>query len=196
MTDTQFILASTSPRRRDLLNQLGYTFTVVAVDIDETPDLAETPDHYVKRMATNKAQAGWAYSDKLPVLAADTICVLDQQILGKPESLQVAEAMLGQLSGSKHTVITAVSLYNEQHQQIISTSQVRFKPLSMIEIQNYCQTHEPMGKAGSYAIQGYAAAFISNISGSYSNIVGLPLFETAELLKQIDIHVFPAKLHQ
>jgi len=95
MTDTQFILASTSPRRRDLLNQLGYTFTVVAVDIDETPDLAETPDHYVKRMATNKAQAGWAYSDKLPVLAADTICVLDQQILGKPESLQVAEAMLG-----------------------------------------------------------------------------------------------------
>ncbi|MEE9423880.1 MAG: Maf family protein [Methylococcales bacterium] len=196
MADEQFILASASPRRRDLLNQLGLSFTVVAVDIDETPDHGEIPDNYVRRMATNKALAGWECADQLPVLAADTICVLDQQILGKPESLQAAEAMLGKLSGSKHTVITAVSLYNEQHQQIISKSQVSFKPLSMIEIQNYCQTHEPMGKAGSYAIQGYAAAFISNISGSYSNIVGLPLFETAELLKQIDIHIFPAKLHQ
>lgn len=196
MAEAQFVLASASPRRRELLDPLGYAYTVMPVDIDETPASNEDPDNYVKRMATNKASAGWTCSDKLPVLAADTICVLDQQILGKPESLQAAEAMLGKLSGCKHTVITAVSLYNGQHRQILSKSQVSFKPLSMIEIQLYCQTHEPMGKAGSYAIQGYAAAFISEISGSYSGIVGLPLFETAELLSQIKIPVFPTKSHQ
>ncbi len=196
MADALFILASASPRRRELLHQLGLSFSVCAVDIDETPDQGETPDYYVKRMATNKALAGWKYADNLPVLAADTICVLDQQILGKPESPQAAEAMLGKLSGSKHTVITAVSLYNGQHRQIVSKSQVSFKPISMTEIQDYVQTNEPMGKAGSYAIQGYAAAFISTISGSYSGIVGLPLFETAELLRQIDIHVFPSKPRQ
>ncbi len=196
MPEAQFILASASPRRRELLDQLGYLYAVLPVDIDETPASNEDPDNYVKRMATNKARAGWACSDKLPVLAADTICVLDQQIFGKPESLQVAEAMLGKLSGCKHAVITAVSLYNGQHRQILSNSQVSFKPLSMIEIQRYCQTQEPMGKAGSYAIQGYAAAFISEISGSYSGIVGLPLFETAELLSQINIPVFPSKSHQ
>jgi septum formation protein len=196
MADAQFILASTSPRRRELLDQLGYSYTVLPVDIDETPAANENPDTYVKRMATNKVRAGWECSDKLPVLAADTICVLDQQILGKPESLHAAEVMLGKLSGCKHTVITVVSLYNGQHQQIVSKNQVSFKPLSMIEIQRYCQTHEPLGKAGSYAIQGYAAAFISEISGSYSGIVGLPLFETAELLKQVDIHIFSTKLRR
>lgn len=194
MTDSQFILASSSPRRQELLNQLGLTYTVLPVDIDETPEHGEDPDTYVTRMARLKAMAGSEYANNLPILAADTICVLDQQILGKPQSHLLAEQMLGKLSGRTHTVITAVSLYNDQHQQITSRSQVSFKPLNTIEIQQYCQTNEPMGKAGSYAIQGYAAAFISNISGSYSNIVGLPLFETTELLKQLNIQVFPTTL--
>lgn len=196
VTDSQFILASSSPRRQELLNQLGLAYTVLPVDIDETPEHGEDPDTYVTRMARLKAMADSENTNHLPILAADTICVLDQQILGKPQSHLLAEQMLGKLSGRTHTVITAVSLYNGQHQQITSRSQVSFRPLNTTEIQQYCQTNEPMGKAGSYAIQGYAAAFISNISGSYSNIVGLPLFETAELLKQLNIQVFPAKLQQ
>jgi septum formation protein len=196
VTDSQFILASSSPRRQELLNQLGLAYTVLPVDIDETPEHGEHPDTYVTRMARLKAMAGSENASNLPILAADTICVLDQQILGKPQSHLLAEQMLGKLSGRTHTVITAVSLYNGQHQQITSRSQVSFRPLSTTEIRQYCQTNEPMGKAGSYAIQGYAAAFISSISGSYSNIVGLPLFETAELLKQLNIQVFPAKLQQ
>jgi septum formation protein len=190
------MLASGSPRRTELLNQLGFNFKVFAADIDETPDDNEDPYQYVKRMAMNKAVAGWAHSRQLPVLAADTICVFDRQILGKPESLAAAEQMLAKLSGQTHTVMTAVSLYNGQHRQIISTSQVSFKVLNSIEIQQYCQTKEPMGKAGSYAIQGYAACFISYISGSYTNIVGLPLFETTALLQQINISVFPIKPQQ
>lgn len=187
MIAAQFILASASPRRQELLNQLGLCFSVQPVNIDETPHEGEDPCKYVTRMSTSKAMQAWQRSNQLPVLAADTICVLDQQILRKPESIIDAEYMLSRLSGRTHTVITAVSLYNTRHQQRVNTSQVTFKILSATEIHDYCQTKEPMDKAGSYAIQGYAAAFIQSISGSYSGIVGLPLFETAELLKTIDI---------
>ncbi len=189
MTKADFILASSSPRRRELLNQLGLVYRVLPISIDETPRLNEDPFQYCKRMAMTKAKKGWEQSNQIPVLAADTICVLDQEILGKPDSMIAAQEMLGKLSGRTHTVITAVSLYNKQHHQQISKSQVSFKTLSIEEIRNYCHTQEPMGKAGSYAIQGHAAIFITTISGSYSGIVGLPLFETAELLKQIDIPI-------
>ena len=192
----QFILASSSPRRRQLLDQLGFIYTVVAVNIDETPHRNESPLSYVKRMALEKAREGWGRSKNTPVLAADTICVLDQQILGKPASEHAAQHMLGKLSGRTHTVITAVSLYNGQHQQRVNKSKVRFKQLSTTEIHQYCQTQEPLGKAGSYALQGHAAVFIETITGSYSGIVGLPLYETAELLNRIGISVFPAKLQQ
>jgi len=191
MAKPQVILASASPRRRELLDQLGIIYQVLPVDISETPLHMENPDDYTRRLSTNKAMKAWERSSELPVLAADTICVLENQILGKPESLLAAQQMLARLSGKTHTVITAVSLYNGQHYQRISHSKVCFKSLSSTEITHYCQTQEPLGKAGSYAIQGYAAAFIKSISGSYSGVVGLPLYETATLLNQIGIPTIP-----
>lgn len=193
MSQPVFTLASASQRRRDLLNQLGLAYRIFPAEIDETPYVSEDPCDYVRRMAMSKAATVWKQFSDLPVLAADTICLLDNEILGKPGSLSAARGMLEKLSGRIHTVITAVSIYNHKHQQQISKSQVYFRSLSNFEIECYCQTQEPMGKAGSYAIQGYAAAIIKTITGSYSGIVGLPLFETAELLSQIGISVIPVK---
>ncbi|MCH9697954.1 MAG: Maf family protein [Gammaproteobacteria bacterium] len=187
MSTAQFILASGSPRRRELLDQIGFSYSVQPSDIDESIRSGEDPVDYVKRMARSKAMQN-QHQDSFPVLAADTICVIDGLILGKPDSIDNARQMLAQLSARTHTVITAVSLYQTHHQQTLSMSEVTFKPLIPSEIDAYCQTGEPSDKAGAYAIQGQAGAFIQTIKGSYSGIVGLPLYETTELLKQNTIY--------
>lgn len=177
-------LASRSPRRRELLGQIGVDFEIVGIDIDESWDGKEKAENYVKRIALEKARAGNAFSDAdYPVLAADTAVVLDGLILGKAETKEEAAVMLKKLSGKTHTVLSAVSLIHKQEKTLLSTSQVTFKKLSLNEIADYCETNEPVDKAGGYAIQGKAAVFIKHLEGSYSGVMGLPLFETQKLLQ-------------
>ncbi len=179
-------LASTSPRRKQLLEQLGIEFELTHVDIDESWDGHETAKTYVQRMALEKARAAKAsLQDNLPVLAADTGVVLDHIILGKAENQQDAAEMLTQLSGRTHQVYTAVALINDKEQVCLNVNHVSFRPLTEADIQQYCATEEPIGKAGAYAIQGKAAAFIERLEGSYSGVMGLPLYEVAEMFKQL-----------
>ena len=184
-------LASASPRRRELLNQIGVDFSVLNVSVDESVLAAETPSDYAKRIALAKAQAGWETlkTDYRPVIGADTAVVLpSQQILGKPENLQQAEAFLLQLSASRHQVLSAVAIvWQQQHWLSLQISDVQFKKLSSAEIDWYLATGEGKDKAGGYAVQGLAAMFIENIKGSYSGVMGLPLFETSQLLQQVNI---------
>lgn len=176
-------LASRSPRRQELLHQIDVEFEIVDIDIDESWDENEKPEHYVQRIALEKARAGNAFSDEdYPVLAADTAVVLDGHILGKAETKEDARSMLKQLSGKTHTVLCAVSLIHKQEKTLLSKSDVTFKKLTQKEIDDYCETEEPVGKAGGYAIQGKAAIFIKRLEGSYSGVMGLPLFETQQLL--------------
>jgi len=178
-------LASRSPRRRELLDQIGVEFELVDVDIDESWDGKEKPEDYVQRIAVEKARAGNAFSDEdFPVLAADTAVILDGHILGKAENRDDAEAMLNKLSGKTHTVLSAVSLIHRHEKCLLNISKVTFKKLSKTEITNYCNTDEPIDKAGGYAIQGRAAVFIKRLEGSYSGVMGLPLYETMDLLSQ------------
>jgi len=184
LTSMKIYLASRSPRRRELLDQINVEFEVIDVDIDESWDGKEKPETYVKRIALEKARAGNAFSDEdYPVLAADTAVVLNNDILGKAENKKDAEIMLKKLSGKTHTVLSAVSLIHTDEKTLLSTSKVAFKKLSQNEIINYCATDEPIGKAGGYAIQGRAAIFINHLEGSYSGVMGLPLFETQKLLQ-------------
>ncbi|QWA29531.1 Maf family protein [Pseudomonas sp. RC3H12] len=186
---TQLYLASGSPRRRELLNQIGVPFTVVSAPIDETPLPGEAPTAYVERLAQAKAVAGFAYTDGAGVvLGADTTVVLDGQILGKPENREQALAMLGDLSKREHQVLTAVALTDGQRSisRCVSTT-VRFRTISFEEALRYWDSGEPVDKAGGYAIQGLGAVFVSGIEGSYSAVVGLPLSETAELLEQFGV---------
>lgn len=187
----QIILASASPRRRELLSQIGVRVIVQAVDIDETQKHNEPVLAYVQRLAMEKAQRGFdtiRNDNKLPVLGSDTIVEIDGLILGKPENRQQAKKMLQQLSAQKHTVHTSVAIVTEGKSLIdTSSTQVLFKTLKDQEIDLYLATGEADDKAGSYAIQGIAAQFIKNINGSFSGVMGLPLFETAELLKQCGI---------
>ena len=188
-------LASASPRRRQLLDLIGVAHVVTPADIDETPLPAEPPNEYVLRLAREKAEAVWARHTDLPVLAADTTVVIDDEILGKPESEDEAHYMLGKLSGRDHLVHTAVALWSGDHQMLFHTStQVCFAPLSRAEIQAYWESGEPRGKAGAYAIQGLGAVFVTGISGTYTGVMGLPLFETAHLLRQAGIPVWDGKL--
>jgi len=179
-------LASGSPRRRELLQQIGVPFRVVGTVIDEAVLPDETPLQYVARLAAAKAEAGWERSRDFahaPVLAADTAVVLDGKILGKPADGQDAEGMLRQLSGRTHEVFTAIALRTANGlQSKISRSQVTFRGIPAAEARGYWETGEPSDKAGAYAIQGRGAVFISDLRGSYSGVMGLPLFETAELL--------------
>ena len=178
------LLASRSPRRRELLKQIGVDFEVLDIDIDEYWDGKETPEEYVRRIAIEKARAGKALAkDKLPVLAADTAVVLNGHILGKAECKDDAIAMLKKLSGKTHEVLSAVTVIREQEHSTINISKVTFKYLSNKEINNYCDSDEPIGKAGGYAIQGKAAVFIERLEGSYSGVMGLPLFDTQQLLR-------------
>ena len=177
-------LASVSPRRRELLTQIGVPHTVVGAGIDESVKPGEAPRDYVLRMARQKALTVRERGESLPVLAADTTVVLDNTIYGKPRDRADGMAMLGQLSGRTHEVLTAVALANSNEVTVrLSVSTVRFRGLSPEECAAYWDTGEPRDKAGGYAIQGAAAVFIEALSGSYSGVMGLPLFETGELLR-------------
>ncbi len=187
----QIILASASPRRFELLQQINVRAIVQSVDIDESQKPDEPVKDYVQRLAMEKAQSGFETIEneqKLPVLGADTIVEVNGVILGKPENRSQAKNMLQQLSGKKHTVHTSVAIVTEDERFIdTSSSQVYFKVLEELEIDCYLATGEADDKAGAYAIQGIAAQFIKNINGSFSGVMGLPLFETAQLLKQCGV---------
>lgn len=184
-------LASASPRRQELLRQLGVEFEVIVPSVLEEPRAGEAPRAYVVRLAGAKARAGADIMrarglPERPVLGADTEVVLDEEILGKPANRTHGIAMLRRLSGRTHQVLTAISILAQDGiREALSASQVTFAPLSEEEIERYWASGEPADKAGGYAVQGRAAAFISRIDGSYSGIVGLPLFELAELLKRL-----------
>ena len=197
--DRSIYLASRSPRRRELLGHIGVKFHLLlfrnrpgaAPDVDEEPLVGEDPRDYVMRVARAKAAAGWQRMlernlPRAPVLAADTTVALGKRIFGKPASRRDAETMLAELSGKRHEVLTAVVLqYDDQVESALSVSEVQFRALTPQEIQHYVATGEPDDKAGAYAIQGRAALFVAEIRGSQSGIVGLPLYETAQLLQRM-----------
>ena len=196
MSNNRFYLASRSPRRRELLTQAGFNYAELpkgAADVDETPKAGEAAEDYVLRVARDKAAAGWRAVAThglaaLPVLTADTTVVLDGAILGKPDDARHAVAMLAQLSAREHQVLTAVALANAAGVTTrLSVSTVEFRTIAPAEIEHYVATGEPLDKAGAYGVQGRAAIFIRAIRGSYSGIMGLPLFETAELLGALGI---------
>ena len=179
------LLASQSPRRRELLQQIGVDYQTIRVEVDEQVREGELPEAYVSRVACDKAWAGWhaqPESEQKPVLAADTAVVIGQQIMGKPRDKEDALAMLLRLSGRTHEVYSAVALVDGETTLRISCSEVTFRQISVHEALAYWRSGEPLDKAGGYAIQGLGALFISRLEGSYSGVMGLPLFETAELL--------------
>ena len=187
----RIILASSSPRRKELLEQVGLKFEIFSPDIDESVCIGESADHYVQRLAEQKAQAILAQFPDAIVIAADTSLVLDHKIIGKPESKQHAFEIWTALSDRQHDVLSGVCVLSSQCdpntvQSMVVRTQVYFQKLSQLDMEQYWATGEPIGKAGAYAIQGYAAQFIPRIEGSYSNVVGLPLYETLQLLKNID----------
>jgi septum formation protein len=187
----QIILASASPRRKELLDQINIAYRVHPVDLDETPLLNEAPLEYVQRLAAEKSAACVArLGADLPVLAADTAVVLGDLIMGKPKDRDDAFNMLRQLSGKMHRVYSAISLRGKEHGQAVSITEVTFRPLTDREIEIYWQSGEPVDKAGAYAIQGLGGVFVASINGSFSGVVGLPLFETSELLSRQGIGLF------
>lgn len=178
-------LASGSPRRRELLAQIGVPFRVIGADVDEAVLAGESPDRYVLRLAAAKAQAGWVGTrGAAPVLGADTAVVLEGRILGKPVDAADGIAMLEKLSSRTHLVLSAVALRAAGGVATrLCRSEVEFRALDPAECREYWESSEPCDKAGGYAIQGLAAVFVRSLRGSYSGVVGLPIFETAELLK-------------
>jgi septum formation protein len=190
-------LASQSPRRRELLKQIGINFEMLLlrsdsrrnVVVDEEPQAGEQPESYVRRVSQAKAEAGYSALrfrnlPVFPVLAADTTVTLDGSIFGKPGNVEQAADMLRKLSGREHQVLSAVAVVMDAHIEVaVSTSTVRFISLSEDRIRRYLLTREYTDKAGGYAIQGHAGAFIEHLSGSYSGVMGLPLFETVQLLQ-------------
>jgi septum formation protein len=206
---TDLYLASRSPRRRDLLRQIGVRFQPLLLrlsaprgpDVDETPHAGEAPAAFVARVATSKARhgldvVGLRHMLLYPVLAADTVVVVDGELLGKPADRAEAASFLRRLAGRAHEVRTFVALASGPpgHSHVLSAesvSRVRFAALSEAQIERYCASAEPYDKAGGYAIQGLAATFIEHLEGSYSAVMGLPLFETAQLLRQAGIDDLP-----
>ena len=200
--DRSLYLASRSPRRRELLSQIGVRFHLLLFRsrADSEPDVnedvlhGESPAAYVERVALAKAEAGWKRLTqrnlpRAPVLAADTTVALEGRILGKPADRGEAARMLAELSGNHHEVLTAVAIkYDDRIESAISVTQVRFRALGDDEIRQYVATGEADDKAGAYAIQGRAAQFVAEIHGSYSGVMGLPLFETAQLIEKIGSH--------
>lgn len=199
MTDPAVYLASRSPRRHELLRQIGVAFDELKLrnapgrhrDVVEEAHDNEPPLHYVERIARTKAAVGWRRMEERglpprPVLGADTEVVLDDAIFGKPADVDAARHMIARLSGRRHDVVTAVALrWQDQVEVAMSVSHVTMRRLNAGEIERYVATGEPFDKAGGYAIQGLAAAFITNLEGSYSGVMGLPLAETAGLLARI-----------
>jgi septum formation protein len=196
-----FYLASRSPRRRELLNQIGVDHQVLTQrikaergpDVNEDPLPGEKPRDYVLRVCRDKAENGWlrVVQRKLPVrgvLAADTTVCIGDEILGTPVDAAEAADFLGRLSGREHEVLTAVAFkFGERMETELSATAVRFRALEPAEIVRYVASGEPMDKAGAYGIQGQAGAFVTEIRGSYSGVMGLPLYETAQLLKRFGI---------
>ncbi|WP_313738594.1 Maf family protein [Pseudomonas sp.] len=184
-----FYLASGSPRRRELLAQVGVSFTVLGAPVDEALLPNETAERYVERLARAKAHAGFALLQAPGVvLGADTVVVLDGQVLGKPRDAAHAQALLLSLSGREHQVLTAVAVTDGTHtRSLCVASRVSFRTICVEEAQRYWASGEPADKAGGYAIQGLGAVFVSHLSGSYSAVVGLPLQETAALLGEFGI---------
>ncbi len=190
----RLVLASASPRRKELLSQIGVQFDVCAVDINETPFASEPAFSYVSRMATEKALRCFALqkpTDSLVILGSDTTVIIDNDILGKPIDYQDCKKMLLQLSGKAHQVMTSVCILINRPESSgsspdifckVVTTDVFFKSISEKQIELYWQSGEPQDKAGSYGIQGFGAAFVERIQGSYSAVVGLPLAEVAEML--------------
>src|SRR5687767_114687 len=203
-SDNRIYLASRSPRRRDLLKQIGVPFELLLLredlrrgaDVDETPLSEESAGVYVLRIARLKAemavrQIAYRNLPQKPVLAADTTVVFDGEIIGKPDDAEHAARMLRALSGREHQVLTAVAVaLREQIETQISVSSVWFRELSDAEVRRYCASGEPLDKAGAYAIQGRAGAFVTRITGSYSGIMGLPLAETVELLQKFNVPLY------
>lgn len=201
--DRKIYLASKSPRRRELLRQVGIDFELLmlrndpvrGVDVTEDVDAHESPEDYVARVALEKGAFAWniVMTRRLtprPVLSADTTVTMNGLILGKPAGQQEAIAMLEQLSGRTHEVLTSVAVhYQDMAEQITQVSTVRFARLSPAAIRAYCASTEPYDKAGGYGIQGLAALFVEHIDGSHSGIMGLPLFETAQLLRRAGVPI-------
>lgn len=187
----RLLLASQSPRRRELLAQIGVPLDTLSVEVDESLHDGESPQDYVARLALAKARAGYEVGGRGPVLGSDTTVVCDHHILGKPRDEADCVATLMRLSGRSHQVLTAVALVEgEQHAVRVVETEVVFRDLSEAECRRYWATGEPRDKAGSYGIQGLAAVFVSAINGSYSNVVGLPLQETAAMLAEFGIDVW------
>jgi len=202
LVDKRIYLASQSPRRRELLKQIGVAFDVLPLravsgrmDVIEVPRAGEAAPDFAQRMAAEKAACGWRAVDarrllRFPVLGADTVVELDGAILGKPADRAAAEAMLRQLSGREHQVHTAVAVQHDARLELrLSSSQVRLATLDAATITRYLETGEYLGKAGAYGIQGRAGAFVEHIAGSYSGIMGLPLYDTAILLRAFGLAV-------
>ncbi|KVW96803.1 Maf family protein [Thiobacillus denitrificans] len=202
LVDKRIYLASQSSRRRELLRQVGVAYDVLPLravagrmDVIETPLAGEAAPEFVQRMATAKAACGWHAVDtrhllRFPVLGADTVVELDGAILGKPAVRTEASAMLTRLSGRVHQVHTAVAVQHEDRLELcLSSSSVRFTALDAAAISRYLETGEYLGKAGAYAIQGRAGAFVEHIDGSFSGVMGLPLYETAVLLRAFGLAV-------
>lgn len=201
--DKKIYLASKSPRRRELLRQVGIDFELLmlrndpvrGVDVTEDVNASESPEDYVGRVALEKGAFAWnmVMTRRLtprPVLSADTTVTMNGAILGKPAGQKEAVAMLEQLSGQTHEVLTSVAVhYKDMAEQITQVSKVRFATLSPAAIRAYCATSEPYDKAGGYGIQGLAALFVEHIDGSHSGIMGLPLFETAQLLRRAGVPI-------
>ena len=184
-------LASASPRRRELLTALGLDFSYDGVAIDESALPGEVPSDMVLRLATSKARTAYESGEHpAPVLGADTIVLVDDRVFGKPASKEEALAMLASLSGRTHQVLTGVAVVaNGELQTAISRTEVRFREIHPDEAEAYWQSGEPAGKAGAYAVQGLGGIFVSAINGSYTGVVGLPVFETVNLLRRAGIEL-------
>jgi septum formation protein len=202
LVDKRIYLASRSPQRRELLKQIGVAFDVLALravsgrmDVIEVPHPGEAATEFAQRMAAEKAACGWRAVDarhllRFPVLGVDTVVELDGAILGKPAIRTEAQAMLTHLSGREHQVHTAVAVQQDDRLELrLSSSRVRFAALDAATIARYLETGEYLGKAGAYAIQGRAGAFVEHIDGSYSGIMGLPLYDTSILLRAFGLAV-------
>ena len=191
-SNADLILASASPRRAELLQQIGVQYAVAAENIDESHCASESAYDYVQRLALEKAQAGYRrHNSGLPVLGADTICLFNGGIFGKPVDCDQAISMLRSLSANTHQVLSAVAIVNEFRAELaISKSLVTFRTISSDECLKYWHTGESKDKAGAYAIQGYGATFVAHLEGSYSGVMGLPLFETQQLLGKFNVPIW------
>lgn len=194
MNQALIILASASPRRAQLLEQLGISFLQQPAHIDESPEPGEAPAAQAQRLSAAKCEKVLASRDDSVVLGSDTVVALDQQVFGKPHGQTDHARMFTALAGKTHSVYTAVTLMTSHHSEtLICTSRVRLRLISASETARYWHTGEPCDKAGGYAIQGFGAVFVAHLEGSYSGVMGLPLFETAQLLRKFDLPFWTSK---